>query len=65
MNLYQVQATGPVTKRHRGIVGETEAQAIVKAQERHIRSGHALLGHQFKVIECRLIVCGSALQGVA
>ncbi|MDP3841076.1 MAG: hypothetical protein Q8Q81_00570 [Oxalobacteraceae bacterium] len=65
MNLYQVQAIGPVAKRHRGIVGETDAQAIAKAQARHERAGHALIGHQFKVIECRLIVCGSALQGVA
>lgn len=65
MNLYQVQATGPVSHRYRGIVGETEAQAIVKAQARHESAGHALVGHQFKVLECRLIICGSALQEAA
>lgn len=65
MNLYQVQAAGPNPARYRGIVGETDAQAIVKAQARHQKAGHLLAGHQFKVIECRLIVCGSVLQGVA
>ncbi|OFJ46417.1 hypothetical protein BA896_021945 [Janthinobacterium lividum] len=65
MHLYRIQVTGAAPARYRGIVGATEAQAIAKAQSRHQAAGHALVGHQFQVTDCRLIVCSSVVEHAA
>lgn len=65
MNLYRIQVTGPAPALYRGIVGTNDAQAIVKAQSRHQTAGYTLAGHQFHVTECRIIVCGSAVEHAA
>lgn len=62
MRIYRIQAIGPHPARYRGIAGESDAQAIKKAQDRHVAAGFPLVGHTFKVTDSFLIVCSSAAQ---
>lgn len=65
MKLYRIQVTGPHPARYRGIAGETDAQAIVKAQARHVAAGFALAGHGFKITDSLLIVCNTVTEAPA
>lgn len=61
MKLFRIQATGPHPARYRGLTGKNEAEAISKAQQRHVAAGFALDGHEFKVTHSYLIICNSVI----
>jgi hypothetical protein len=71
MNMYKVRVTYPdepaqrdpkkVSKLYHGIVGEIDATALFKAQERHEKAGYEMRGAQFKIIVRKIILCGSAI----
>ncbi|WP_076592003.1 hypothetical protein [Herminiimonas arsenitoxidans] len=66
MHLYKITATFPAPERgnqfkeatavYRGIVGESDPEALVKAHARHVRDGHSLTGASFKINERKLVV---------
>lgn len=62
MKLYIVQAIGPNPARYRGLIGTNDAQAIIKAQERHVAAGFPLDGHQFKITASYQIICNSVTE---
>lgn len=66
MRLYKITATFPAPERgnqfkeataiYRGIVGESDAEALIKAHARHLRAGSSLEGASFKINERKLVV---------
>lgn len=59
MKLYRIQAIGPHPARYRGLIANTDAAAIIKAQDRHIAAGFPLVGHTFKITDNYPIECSS------
>lgn len=62
MKLYRIRVTGPHPARYRGLISDSDAKAIIKAQERHVAAGFPLPGHTFKITHSYLVVCSSAHQ---
>lgn len=59
MKLYIIQVTGPHPARYRGLTGASDTEAIDKAKQRHRDAGFPVEGHEFKITNSYLIVCGS------
>jgi hypothetical protein len=62
MKLYRIQVLGPHPARYRGLIADSDAKAIIKAQDRHVAAGFPLLGHTFQVTDSYLVVFSSAHQ---
>lgn len=59
MKLYLIQVNGPHPARYRGLTGATDTEAIDKAKQRHLDAGFPVEGHEFKITNSYVIVCGS------